>query len=490
MKKIIKTIGIVMVVAIIMLQTNVKAFSVDSKTKIDVTKYGEIPIYYTGEEKEDYEILKYGGEPVYSFGRTTGNNILVTSTYRYTDSKIETILLNGYPIKTYEELGLNSEEEAYIATQEAIFAYIENKEIDMYVAENEQGERILNCMKTLLNSTKESIVKLVELNEEWTVLESNKNYIYKNYRVTSDYEIESIEIDFYDGLIYSQDNNSINEANIGDVIKIAVPNNANKTYHVSISFKFEGYKLYAMFNTSATEKRYMSMQYENSNEYVYASVSVNNLTSVTIMNYDGETNEAIDGNTFSILDEDEKVVKSGLITDENGQIQIELPKGEYYLKQTNAKDGYSVIGRKIKFSVKSNNEVNLNIYSGTTSEKTINKSSTQINVTEETQNIVENEVEDITNIKTNNIIKEIVKQTNITNLEDNNYFTNTIYQKNINQVTRDNKYDNTIWKENIEYYTLDGANETSNISRDEYITYIDFIKTANIEAPSLPSAVK
>jgi hypothetical protein len=64
MKKIVKIMGII-IVAIIMLETNVNAFTVDAKTTLDVTEYGYLPIHYIGEEKGEYEILKYEGEPVY-----------------------------------------------------------------------------------------------------------------------------------------------------------------------------------------------------------------------------------------------------------------------------------------------------------------------------------------------------------------------------------------------------------------------------------------
>jgi primase-polymerase (primpol)-like protein len=216
------------------------------------------------------------------------------------------------------------------------------------------------------------------------------------------------------------------------------------------------------------------------------------LTSVTITNYDAKTNEIISGNAFSIYDESGKMIRKNFVTDENGVLNFEFEEGKYYVKQAKVIDGYSIMGGTICFNVKNGSEVNLNIYNMPTEEtkEVINKSTSQINVTEETKNIEENDVEDITNIKTTNIVKELTKQTNITNFANNNYITNTTYKKNINNVSQNNKYDNSIWVESLNSYTVDGKSETSNMTREEYMTYIDFITSANAEVPSLPSAVK
>jgi hypothetical protein len=364
----------------------------------------------------------------------------------------------------------------------------------LYVAEDEQGERILKCIEKLLKSTQEELIELVEVDDEWKVLEDNDYYLYKNYYISSDYGVSNVK--FYtseEAFVYSQDNKLIQNISVGETFKFVVPRNAKGTYELHASFNRESYKLYAMFNMPEVTKSYYIVKYEESDDEVEFEITINDIALGTIINYDAETNEPIAGSKFNVLDKDGKVIMSNLTTDKNGKVIFGVePGGEYFLKQIKTKDGYNIMEETISFTGKENNDITFNVYNSKVDEnqETINTSSTQINVSEETKNVVENDVTDITNIKTTNIVRDVTKQTNVTNFAKNNYITNTTYLKNINQVTQNNTYDNSIWKESVANYTIEGTSETKNITRDDYMTYIDFIKSANTEAPNLPVAVK
>lgn len=104
--------------------------------------------------------------------------------------------------------------------------------------------------------------------------------------------------------------------------------------------------------------------------------------------------------------------------------------------------------------------------------------------------VIENKVNNITNIHQTNIDKEVTNRTNETNLEETNEFINTIYEKHINYATRNNIYENKIWNETITNSILPGRNQTTYQSKEEFQAYINRIKTAKIELPILPVAVK
>jgi TQXA domain-containing protein len=65
----------------------------------------------------------------------------------YATEELAGILSAGYPSKTYSELNLNSEEEAYFATQVAIWSLIEGYDVDAFRGER----RVVEAIKKIYN---------------------------------------------------------------------------------------------------------------------------------------------------------------------------------------------------------------------------------------------------------------------------------------------------------------------------------------------------
>lgn len=85
----------------------------------------------------------------------------------YATGKLASILSLGYPNKTYQELNVDSEEEAYFATQIAIWSFIEGYDVNGFIGE----ERILEAIKKIY---KDGI-----LNKD--TLEDSKKYMIYNF---------------------------------------------------------------------------------------------------------------------------------------------------------------------------------------------------------------------------------------------------------------------------------------------------------------------
>ena len=62
------------------------------------------------------------------------------------DVQLWRILINGYPYKTIEELGVNNKEEAFTATKQAVYTYIHKNQLSDYEAIGEAGQRTLNAL--------------------------------------------------------------------------------------------------------------------------------------------------------------------------------------------------------------------------------------------------------------------------------------------------------------------------------------------------------
>lgn len=493
MKNRIKLIGIIIIIMIV-ISTNVKAFTLNQNARVSVIFDDKMPYHYEAEEKVNYKQLTYDGHEVYTLDKNNDLVIgLMTDIQTYEEEVCQRILENGYPAKTYQELGLDNEQEAYFATQEAIYAYFEHRDMDKYIIENEKGERILQVARQILEIAKKEEANFTPLDKEWKDYEVDTDFMYKQYKVFLNNKIESADITIEDSSnveIRSQDNTIISNVKNGDIVKIVVPRSMNQLFKVKLSYERQGAILKTCFHESYADKKYLVSEIGQVQKQVGFCTKFQNLASVTITNYNKETKEKIGGNVFSILDEFHKTIIDNLTTDENGTAQILLEKGNYYIKQIQGQPGYSLLENIVKFQVKSFENMDLNIYNTKEIQEETQNQKTQTNITQENKKIIENDVTDVTNIHNANIEEEMNHTINEINFENTNRFLNTTYQKNIKYIEKQNIYRNNRYEELVAYETVLGKDETKNMTRDEYITYMDYIKIGSLEVPNLPVALK
>ena len=87
-----------------------------------------------------------------------------TNQGKITDVGLWRVIINGYPYKTFEELGVQSEDEAYTATKQSIYCYIYNRTPDSYSGVDEAGERTVNAMRKILENAQNSTEQIGEQN--------------------------------------------------------------------------------------------------------------------------------------------------------------------------------------------------------------------------------------------------------------------------------------------------------------------------------------
>ena len=167
-------------------------------------------------------LLKYKGEPITSFyvgyaGKLYNypaycldkNKKFVTKELSYTvteNGEINDVILwryiiNGYPYKNLNELGCKERNEAYIATQQAIYCYIYEQKIEDYEPIGEAGERTLEAMKNIIKNAENSqetpiseAVKIKEIDSKFKEDNIDKEYASKTYQVTSSLPMKSYKI--------------------------------------------------------------------------------------------------------------------------------------------------------------------------------------------------------------------------------------------------------------------------------------------------------
>ena len=110
-------------------------------------------------------------------------------------------VINGYPYKSLEELGVATKEEAFTATKQAIYCYIHGNNPDDYEGIGEAGQRTLNAMRQIIsnaeNSNETKISSTISINKqdsEWKQDSLDKNYVSKTYAVSGGSVIQNYKI--------------------------------------------------------------------------------------------------------------------------------------------------------------------------------------------------------------------------------------------------------------------------------------------------------
>lgn len=159
------------------------------------------------------------------------------------------VLVNSFPYKSYQEMGLDSEEQAFMVTKQAIYRVIDGESTDNYKALNETGSRMIAKIKELVNigfngtqTYQDPVINISKLNSAG-IDSKDSNYISQTFRVDSQVEMQNItallnRASAPEGTFISDENNNQKtQFNKGDTFKVLVPRNKiTDTIGVQISF--------------------------------------------------------------------------------------------------------------------------------------------------------------------------------------------------------------------------------------------------------------
>lgn len=295
------------------------------------------------------------------------------------NDKIWRIMKNGYPYKTLNELGVETEDDAYFATMQAINCVLRGYTLEqtknLYSpgkfsinGENlediqRRGTKTLNAMYNLinigLNGTEKrgdllniSIVKVSEFSKD------KENYYSQVFKIESSSEISEYKIvnfeKFPEGSFVTDLNgNKKADFKKGENFKIMIPQ--DKIYsdinaRISIKAKQKNYPIYYSSSLLNGYQDYALCSNLYSEVYANTDIYINSNKSKLIINkFDSETKNPIEGVKFEITNSKGKT--NSYITDKNGQIILANQyQGNLKIKETEAKDGYRI--NNTQFDVK------------------------------------------------------------------------------------------------------------------------------------------
>ena len=290
-------------------------------------------------------------------------------------------IINGYPYKSIQELGVANAQEAFTATKQAIYCYIHGNNPSDYGAIGEAGQRTLNAMHTIINNAQNSkeskissTIKINKNSDSWKQDENEKNYVSKVYSVSAGANIQNYKIilsrknnqDIGGIKLTDIDNKTKTEFSPNEKFKILVPIKEMKekgNFELKVEAKISTKPvLYGIApNSSYQDYALTGATYEDGTGNIQDEYFKNE-TKIIILKQDEDTNEKLEGVEFELLDENKNVVYNGLKTDKDGKINIEnIIPGRYYIRETNTKDGYLRFEDLIKIDINLNEQMTVTV---------------------------------------------------------------------------------------------------------------------------------
>lgn len=311
--------------------------------------------------------------PVYCLNRELHGVGEYIATYDVKDQgKIEDlglwrVVINGYPYKSIEQLGVTNEEEAYIATKQSIYCYIYNTGTELYSAINEQGERVINAMNNILENARNSNESFenpnieIEQSEKWNVDEIENKYVSKQYKIKCNKNISKITLNLESQPKGTKITNLDEEGKFKILIPIESLKESGK-FKIKIQTELETKPIFLGEAPSNDLQNYLltAYSYEDMDKEFEQEYEKNN-TKIIIEKTDNDTNEVLKGAKFEILDEKQKSIRVAETNNEGQVILDGLMPGIYYIKEIQAPNGYSIDSELKKAEIKLNQEIFLKI---------------------------------------------------------------------------------------------------------------------------------
>ena len=287
-------------------------------------------------------------------------------------------IINGYPYKSISELGCNTEEEAYLATKQAVYCMLTNRDVNEYSAIGEAGERTLNALKTIVNNARNSnqtkVSSELTVNEEeklWKIDNLDDKYISKTFKVTanttmSKYIVNVKNLSIEGAKVVDEKNNEKTEFKSSEKFKILIPIQEIKqdgNFIINVSAQVATKPVFYGESRDSGLQSYALTGYTyeegNGSKKVYYT---KNETKIIITKTDDKTGKKLEGVEFELLDKNQNKIYTEITTNKDGIAIIDnLLPGIYYIKETKTLEGYQLYSKLIKVELELNEETTVNV---------------------------------------------------------------------------------------------------------------------------------
>lgn len=316
----------------------------------------------------------------------------LTKSKRFTKGYITSILAKGYPNVSYIDMKLNNEEEAYLATQLAVYAMVSQIKYDTSNIEFKldnivsSEEKYTDMVDRVLAKAKELYLDALE-NPYESQVEGNCNYYestiniedniaivgpFYDWSVTDEYTKAFLEssydpktkidvksyIDGSNAKVVNEQGNEISYIRDSECYYIKI-DNADKIFS---QFKTcsENYSLYSsIYSSNNSKHQYVILDTKKTSFYTIESIIHNIESGKVNINFITEEGKPIENVKYRIYDEDKLIQE---IEGYDYQYEFSLPVGKYHIEIYDLPDKCFLEDKIYEFEINSNQVVDLNIY--------------------------------------------------------------------------------------------------------------------------------
>ena len=282
-------------------------------------------------------------------------NYTVNVTEILSNIQVWRAVINGFPYKSAAELGVENDQDAFVATKQAVYSVIYNRDVDnFYRGGDERGTRIFNAIKNIVNQarygTETPVVNsILEANKIGDFKADGSDYYSQEYSVSSNVKVSNYTIpsinNFPEGsYIADLSGNAKNTFNGEEHFKVLVPKNKildNFDGKILLSGKVKSYPVFFGQSPNTNWQDY-ALTYD---AYYTASgettLSVNAYKSkIKVIKIDNETKKSIEGVEFNFRYSDGQNI-GNYKTNKQGIIELDqLRQGKVIATEIATKSEY------------------------------------------------------------------------------------------------------------------------------------------------------
>ena len=185
-------------------------------------------------------------------------NYSVNVTELLSDVQLWRAVVNGFPYKSAEELGVENDQDAFVATKQAVYSVIYNRDVDsFYRGGDERGTKIFNAIKNIVNQARfgtdtPTTNNVININKIGEFKADGSSYYSQEYSVSSNVDVSNYAItsisNFPDGSYISDLSGNVKNAfSGGEHFKVLVPKEKildNFDGKITISGKVKSYPVF------------------------------------------------------------------------------------------------------------------------------------------------------------------------------------------------------------------------------------------------------
>lgn len=262
----------------------------------------------------------------------------VEVTEKIKDQKVAAILASGYPYVSINELGLLTKEEGICATQFAVWCYLSNLDMSQICPTQPQYQRVVEAIHSIYRRGLEEPYITghgVNLIPKGEVIEDPNDSLFfsQTFQIIKNSNVKSIKICYQDKDVQIVDNLNQNVIELGNVneFKVLIPKEnvveeKKVTFELEIQEK-ESAVLFGKTTIPNTQNLALMLKDMKSENIGYTFTIPYYPTEIILKKVCKEEKEKNIANVkFRIYQEDNSQLLGEFITDENGEIYINVEK--------------------------------------------------------------------------------------------------------------------------------------------------------------------